>query len=74
MHTASRKVMIKYVGPVVIYKIIYPHNYVLIILDGKTLRGLFEHKRLKLANIRTNQRNIHNLAQLKQIFNLGLKV
>ena len=25
--TASRKVVIKYVGPVVIYKIIDPHNY-----------------------------------------------
>ena len=27
LHTTSRKVMIKYVGPVVIYKIIDPHNY-----------------------------------------------
>ena len=27
--TASRKVMIKYVGPVVVYKIIDPHNYLL---------------------------------------------
>ena len=29
LHTASRKVMIKYLGPVVIYKIIDPHNYLL---------------------------------------------
>ena len=28
LHTVSRKVMIKYVGPVVIYKIIDPHNYI----------------------------------------------
>ena len=41
--TAPRKVTIKYVGPVVIYKIIDPHNYLLISLDGKILRGLFEH-------------------------------
>ena len=27
--TASRKVMIRYVGPVVIYKIIDPHTYLL---------------------------------------------
>ena len=27
LHTASWKVTIKYVGPVVIYKIIDPHNY-----------------------------------------------
>ena len=37
MCTASRKVMIKYVGVVVIYKIIDPHNYLLMTLDGKTL-------------------------------------
>ena len=42
--TASRKIMIKYVGPVVIYKIIDPHNYLLMTLDGKILRGLFEHE------------------------------
>ena len=47
--TASRKVMIKYVGPVVIYKIIDPHNYLLMTLDGKILRRLFEHERLKPA-------------------------
>ena len=46
LHTTSRKVIIKYVGPVVIYRIIDPHNYLLMTLDGKILRGLFEHKRL----------------------------
>ena len=54
LHIASRKVMIKYVGPVVIYKILDPHSFLLMPLDGKIQRGLFEHKRLKLANIRTN--------------------
>ena len=33
--TTSRKVSIKYVGPLVIYKIIDPHNYLLMMLDGK---------------------------------------
>ena len=33
--TASRKVAIKYVGPLVIYKIIDPHNYLLMTLEGK---------------------------------------
>ena len=58
--TSSRKVPIKYVGPLVIYKIVDPHNYLLMMLDGKILRGLFEHKRLKPAVIRTSQGNIHN--------------
>ena len=35
LHTASWKVTIKYMGPVVIYKIIDPHNYLLMTLDGK---------------------------------------
>ena len=71
---ASRKGMIKYVVLVVLYKIIDPHNYLLMTLDGKILRGLFEHERLKPANIRTGQGNIQNLAQLKQIINMGLKI
>ena len=72
--TASRKVMIKYVGPVVIYKIIDPHNYLLMTLDGKILRGLCEHERLKPVNIQTSQGNVHNLVQLKQVMNIGMKV
>ena len=55
LHTASCKVTIKYVSPVVIYKIIDPQSYLLMTLDGKILRGLFEHKRLKPTNIRMSQ-------------------
>ena len=74
LHTASRKITIKYVGPVVIYKGIDPHNYLLMTLDGRILRGLFEHERLKPANIRTSQGNVQNLAQLKQIINADFKI
>ena len=74
LHTASSKVIIKYAVPVVIYKIIDPHNYLLMTLDGKILRELFEHERLKPANIRTNQGNVKNLAQLKQVINAGFKI
>ena len=63
LHRALRKIAIKYVGPVVIYQIIDPHNYLLMTLDGRILRGLFEHERLKPANIRTSQGNMQNLAQ-----------
>ena len=72
--TASYKVAIRSVGPVVIYKIIDPHNYLIMTLDGKILRGLFEHKRLKPAIIRTSQGNIQNLAELRQIMNANLKI
>ena len=72
--TASHKVAIKYVSPVVIYKIIDPLNYLIMTLDGKILRGIFEHERLKPAIIRTNQGNVQNLADLRQIMNANLKV
>ena len=72
--TTSQKVTIKYVGPVFILNIIDPHNYLLMTLDGKILRGLFEYETLKPTNIRTSQGNIQNLAQLKQIMNAGLKI
>ena len=65
LRTASRKVSIKYVGPLVVYKIVDPHNYLLITLDGKLLRGLFKHERLKPAVIRTNQGNVTNLFKIE---------
>ena len=72
--TTSRQVLIKYVCPVVIYKIIDLHNYLLMMLGGKIWRGLFEHERLKPANIRTSQGNVHNIVQLKQAINIGMRV
>ena len=70
--TALRKVSIKYVGPLAVYKIVDPHNYLLITLDGKLLKGLFVHKGLKPAVIRTNQDNVTNLSKLKQVMFSGL--
>ena len=62
LHTASQKVTIKYVGPVVIYKIIDPDNYLLMTLGGRILRGIFEDGRLKPTAIRTSQGNVQSLA------------
>ena len=72
--TVSCKVAIKYVGPVVIYKIIDLHNYLLMTLDGRILRGHFEHERLKPATIRTSQGNVQNMAALRQIMNTNMKL
>ena len=73
LRTASWKIAIKYVGPVVVYKIIDPQNYSLMTLDGKILRGLFEYKRLKPAIIRTNQGKCPKLVDLRQVMNTDLK-
>ena len=72
--TNSWKIVVKYVGPVVVYKIIDPHNYLLMTLDGIILKGIFEHERLKPAIIRTCHGNVQNLAELKQIMNTELKL
>ena len=42
-------------------------------LDGKILRGLFVHERLKPTIIRTSWGNVQNLAGLSQIMNANLK-
>ena len=68
-----KKVGIKYVVPVVTYKIINIHNYLLMTLDVRILRELFEHEKLKPINIRTSQGNVQNLVHLKQIMGTGLK-
>ena len=65
--TASRKIKIKYLESVVVYKIIDLHNYLLMTFDGKLLRGLFEHERLKPAILKTSEGNITNLVKFKQL-------
>ena len=74
LRTSSGKVTIKYMGPLVIYKIVDPHDYLLMTLDGKILRGLSEFKRLKPAIIRTSYGNVCTLVQMKQVLNLGLVI
>ena len=72
LRTNSRKVTIKYVGPLVVYKIVDPHNYLLMTLDGKILGGLFEFERIKPVTLRTSHGNVNTLAQLKQVPSLGI--
>ena len=74
LRTACRKVAIKYVGPLVIYKIVDPHNYLLMTLDGKLLQGLFKHERLKPTIIKTDKGNITTLSALKKVMNLELSL
>ena len=74
LKTNSLKIAVKYVGPVVIYNIVDPHNYLLMTLDGIILKGIFEHERLKPAIIRTSHGNVQNLAKLRQVMNTELKL
>ena len=74
LRTAPQKIMVKYVGPLVLCKIIDPHNYLLMTLDGKLLQGLFEHERIKPAVIRTSEGNVTNLIHLKHMISVGMTV
>ena len=74
LRTNSQKIVVKYLGPVVIYKIVDPHNYLLMTLDGIILKGIFEHQRLKPTVIRTSHRNVQNLGELREVMNTELKL
>ena len=73
LRTNSQKIAVKYVGPVVTYKMLDPHNYLLMTLGGVILKGIFEHGRLKPTIIRRNHGNVQNLAELRQIMNTDFK-
>ena len=72
LRTNFRKVSIKYVGPLVVYRFADPYNYLLITIDGQLMRRLFEHERLKAAMIRTDQGNVKTLSTLKKTINLEI--
>ena len=65
LRTNSWKIAVKYVGPVVIYKIVDPHNYLLMTLDGIILKGIFEYERLKPTVIRDKSWKCSEFSQIK---------
>ena len=72
LRTASRKVAIRYVGPLVIYEIIDSHNYLPMTMDEKLLRGVFEDERLKPVVLKTDQGNVSTLTAPEKVINLEI--
>ena len=72
LRTSSRKFGVNYVGLLVIYKIVDPHNYLLMTIEGQLMRGLFEHERLKPATIPTDRGNVKTLLELKRVMHLEI--
>ena len=72
LRTSSRKLGINYMGPLVIYKIVDPHNYLLMTIEGQLMRGLFEHERLKPATLPTDRCIVKPLLELKRVMNLAI--
>ena len=56
----------------VVYKIVDPHNYLLMTIDGQLMRGLFEHERLKPALLKMCKGNVNTLSALKRVMNLEI--
>ena len=72
LRTSSRKFSVNYVGPLVVYKIVDPHNYLLRTIEGQLMRGLFEHERLKPVILHMDKGNVRTLAELKKFMNLEI--
>ena len=72
LRTSSRKFGVNYVGPLVVYKIVDPHNYLLMTIEGQLMRGLFEHERLKPAILKMDKGNVNTLSALKKVINLEI--
>ena len=56
------KIAVKYIGPVVDYKIVDPHNYLLMTLDGIILKGI----------LNTRDLNPPSLGQVMEMFKIWL--
>ena len=72
LRTSSRKFGINYMGPLVIYKIVDLHNYLLMTIEGQIMRGLFERERLKPATLPMDKGNVKTLLELKRVMNLAI--
>ena len=72
LRMSSTKFGINYVGPLVIYKIVDLHNYLLMTIEGQLMRELFEHERLKPAILPMDKGNVKTLLELKRVMNLSI--
>ena len=61
LRTSFRKVLVKYVGPGVTYKIMGSKSFLFCTSDRKLLLYFFEHERLKQTVIRTSHGNVTTL-------------
>ena len=74
LRTSSKKASIRYLGPLVIFKIIGWCNYLLMTVDSIIWSELFQHGRLKTTIIRNNSSKCFNWPMLKQVLNMHIRV
>ena len=74
LHTGSRKIRCKFVGPLVVYKAISPTQFLIMSLTGEIYPRLIEETRMKPGVIRTTKGNVRTLAKLKAVLRSGSKL
>ena len=55
-----------------VYKIVDPHNYLLMTIEGQLMRRFFEHERLKPTMLETDMGYVNTLLALKRVMNLEI--
>ena len=74
IQTGSRKINCHFLGPLVVYKVTGPNQFLLMSLLGQIYPFLVEEMRLKPGVIWITQGNVHTLAELKQVLSAEFKV
>ena len=67
----SRKIKAEWVGPLYIYKVISPQQFLLADLEGYLVPKLVEATRLKAGNMMTSAGPVTTLAELKSVLRTG---
>jgi hypothetical protein len=64
LNTGSRKIKADFIGPLVIYRVIDEHQYILMSLDGHIYPYLVEQTRIKPGSVFTTKGNVETLSDL----------
>ena len=74
VETGSRKIKCNYIGPLIIFKVVGPNQFLLMSLDGLIYPHLIEQSRLKAGTIWTTKGNVNNLADLRKALSTCLSI
>ena len=74
VQSSSRKINTYYVGPLVIYKVIGPNQFLLMSLDGIIYPKLIEESRLKARSLWTHEGKVTNQAELRHALSPNMTI
>ena len=74
VETGSRKIKCSYIGPLIIFKVVEPIQFLLMSLDGLIYPHLIQQSCMKAGTIWTTKGNVNNLADLQKALSTGLSI